>query len=159
MIETHLFKIHLNSHPTEIFNWMYLGTYQNACDIKELRRLGINCILNCASECLNNKLPEDIKELHLHIRDEEDFDLIPYFEDANVFINKARLLGENILIHCKFGISRSVSFIMAYLIKYLRFNVQGALNYVRRRRKQINPNQGFFDQLIEYEKYIKEIKK
>ena len=159
MIETHLFKIHLNSHPTEIFNWMYLGTYQNACDIKELRRLGINCILNCASECLNNKLPEDIKELHLHIRDEEDFDLIPYFEDANVFINKARLLGENILIHCKFGISRSVSFIMAYLIKYLRFNVQGALNYVRRRRKQINPNQGFLDQLIEYEKYIKAIKK
>ena len=152
MIETHLFKIHLNSHPTEIFNW-------NACDIKELRRLGINCILNCASECLNNNLPEDIKELHLHIRDEEDFDLIPYFEEANVFINKARLLGQNILIHCKFGISRSVSFIMAYLIKYFRFNVQGALNYVRRRRKQINPNQGFFDQLIEYEKYIKEIKK
>ena len=159
MIETHLFKIHLNSHPTEIFNWMYLGTYQNACDINELRRLGINCILNCASECLNNNLPEDIKELHLHIRDEEDFDLIPYFEEANVFINKARLLGQNILIHCKFGISRSVSFIMAYLIKYFRFNVQGALNYVRRRRKQINPNQGFFDQLIEYEKYIKEIKK
>ena len=159
MIETHLFKIHLNSHPTEIFNWMYLGSYQNACDIKELRRLGINCVLNCASECLNNNLPEDIKELHLHIRDEEDFNLIPYFEEANIFINKARLLGENILIHCRFGISRSVSFIMAYLIKYFRFNVQGALNYVRRRRKQINPNQGFFDQLMEYEKYIKTIKK
>jgi len=41
-IETHLLKIHLNSHPSQIFNWMFLGTYLNASDIKELRRIGIN---------------------------------------------------------------------------------------------------------------------
>ena len=84
---------------------------------------------------------------------------MPFFEEANIFINKVRLTGGIILIHCKFGISRSVSFIIAYLIKYFGFNVKGALNYVKRRRKQVNPNQGFLNQLYEYENYIKERKK
>ena len=62
-------------------------------------------------------------------------------------------------MNCKLGISRSVSFIIAYLIKYFGFNVKGTLNYVkRRRRKQVNPNEGFLDQLFEYENYIKERK-
>ena len=159
LIETHLLKIHFNSHPSQIFNWMFLGTYMNACDINELRRININCILNCAAECPNYHLPEDINELHLNIRDDKDFYLFPFFEEANIFINKARFSGKIILIHCKFGISRSVSFIIAYLIKYYGFNVKNALNYIKRRRYQINPNKGFLDQLIDYEKYIKERKK
>ena len=40
-IETHLLRIHLNSHPSQIFNWMFLGTFTNACDKYELRRIGI----------------------------------------------------------------------------------------------------------------------
>ena len=52
-IESHLHKIHVNGHPSQIFKWMYLGTFENACDIMALRRLGINYILNCASDCKN----------------------------------------------------------------------------------------------------------
>jgi hypothetical protein len=67
-IETHLLRIHLNSHPSQICDWMYLGTFTNACDKDELRRIGIKYILNCAAECRNTNLPKDIKELHLNIR-------------------------------------------------------------------------------------------
>ena len=67
--------------------------------------------------------------------------------------------GGIILIHCKFGISRSVSFIIAYLIKYFGYTVKKAMNYIKKRRKQINPNQGFLDQLVEYEKLIQEKEK
>ena len=130
----------------------------NACDIEELKRNGIGYILNCAAECQNVHLPDDIKELHLNIRDENDFDLTPFFEEANVFMNKVRMSGEVILIHCKFGISRSVSFIIAYLVKYFGFTVQNALMYIKKIRQHVNPNQGFLDQLIEYEKEIKEKK-
>ena len=119
-----MLKFHSNTHPSQIFNWMFLGTYQNACDINELRRIGIHYILNCAAECQNLNLPEDLKELHLNIRDEKNFYLMPFFEEANIFINNIRLTGGIILIHCKFGISRSVSFIMAYLIKYFGFFFQ-----------------------------------
>ena len=154
-IETHLLKIHINSHPSQIFNWMFLGTYSNACDIKELRRIGIRFVLNCASECDNNNLPDNIKELHLNIKDDNKFNLTPFFEESNLFINKVRLSGEIMLIHCKFGISRSVSLIIAYLIKYFGFTVEKALNYIQAKRTHVNPNKGFLDQLIEYERRVK----
>ena len=155
LIETHLIKIHFNSHPSQIFRWLYLGTFSNACDINELRRIGITFILNCAAECHNTHLPEDIKEMHLIIRDEKKFNLISYFDKANVFLNNVRLQGGIILVHCKFGISRSVSFVIAYLIKYFGFNVKSALAFLKSKRVQSNPNEGFLTQLYNYEKLYK----
>ena len=134
---------------------MFLGTYSNACNINELRRIGIHYILNCASECDNDNLPENITELHLNIKDDDSFNLAPFFEESNLFINKVRLSGDIMLIHCKFGISRSVSLIIAYLIKYFGFTVQKALSYIQTKRNHVNPNKGFLDQLFEYERKIK----
>ena len=134
---------------------MFLGTFSNACDIPELRRNSIKYILNCASECHNTSLPDDIQELHLNIRDEKGFDLIKYFEEANVFMNKVRMSGGVILVHCKYGISRSVTFIIAYLIKYFGFTVDSAMKYIKNIRNQIHPNEGFLNQLLQYEKLNK----
>ena len=152
MIDSHLFKIHFNSHPTQILDWLFLGTFANACDIEELRRNKINYVLNCAMECNNRKLPPDIEERHLNIRDVENFDIIEYFEEANDFINKCRLNGGNILIHCKFGISRSPSFVIHYLNRYNKLTVDEALELVSKKRSQIKPNKGFMNQLYLFEK-------
>ena len=100
-------------------------------------------------------MPEDIIELHLNIRDEKNFDLFSYFDKANLFLNKVRLQGAIILVHCKYGISRSVSFIIAYLVKYFGFNVNSALRYLKNKRTQICPNEGFLTQLYNYEKLFK----
>ena len=154
-IDSHLFKIHYNSHPTEIFNWLYLGTFANACDIKELRRMKINYILNVANECNNKNLPKDIKELHLNIKDSEYFEISTYFDEANEFINKCKSEGGILLVHCKLGISRSASFILAYLIKYHKLTLENALEFVKQKRNQIKPNEGFMKQLYEYEKLIR----
>ena len=151
-IDSHLFKIHYNSHPTEIFNWLYLGTFSNACDIKELRRMKINYILNVANECINKKLPKDIKELHLKIKDFDGFEVYNYFDEANEYINKCKTEGSRLLVHCKLGISRSASFIIAYLIKYNNMSVEEALEFVKQKRNQVKPNEGFINQLHEYEK-------
>ena len=154
LIVSHLFQIHYNSHPTQILNWLYLGTFSSACDIQELKRNKIYYILNCAIECNNTKLTEEFEELHLNIKDTEDFEIIEYFDEANDFINKCRLGGGNILVHCKFGISRSPSFIIAYLIKYNSFNLEEALSFVIKKRKQIKPNKGFMNQLHKYQKSL-----
>ena len=155
LIDSHLFKIHYNSHPTEIFNWLYLGTFANACDVNELRRMKINYILNVANECNNKNLPRDIKELHLNIKDNEKFEILAYFDEANEFINKCKSEGGILLVHCKLGISRSASFILAYLIKYHKLTLESALQFVKQKRNQIKPNEGFMKQLYEYEKLIK----
>jgi protein phosphatase slingshot len=152
--DSHLFKIHYNSHPSQIFEWFYLGSFSNACDIKELRKNKINYILNCAIECHNKNLPKDIKELHLKIKDIENFDLINYFQEANEFINKCKLEGGSLLVHCKLGISRSASFVIAYLIENNNLSAEIALNFVKQRRNQIKPNEGFMSQLKKYERLI-----
>ena len=153
LIDSHLFLIHYNTHPTEIFDWLFLGTFANACDIKELRRMKINYILNVAIECKNNNLPKDIKELHLEIPDYELFELYDYFDESNEFINKCKSEGGKMLIHCKYGISRSASFIIAYLIKEMKYTTDYALKFISEKRKQIKPNEGFLEQLYKYEEY------
>ena len=76
LIESHLYKIHVkNVHLSQILSWLYLGSFANACDLDELKRNNIKYILNCAVECKNENLPSDIKELHLKLVDEPEFDI------------------------------------------------------------------------------------
>ena len=154
LVETHLLQIHINAHPSQVFNWLFLGTFSNACDKEELRRIKIKYILNCAIECKNKNIPKDIKELHLKIRDNVNFDIFPFFQQANDFINKARLEGGAILIHCKLGISRSAAIILAYLMKYYGFSLNNAIQFIKKQRDRINPNQGFMEQLKKYENMV-----
>jgi protein-tyrosine phosphatase len=154
-VETHLLKIHMNIHLSQILHWLYLGNFENACDIKELRRNNIGYVLNCAIECKNKVLPKSIVELHLDVRDEPEFDIIKYFDKSNAFINKVRTDGGNILVHCKMGLSRSPTFIIAFLIKYYGFTVDSAINYLKRKRPYVNINHGFIEQLHQYESTFK----
>ena len=154
-IESHLLKIHMNIHLSQILHWLFLGNFENACDIKELRRNNIGYILNCAIECKNKTLPKSIQELHLDVRDEPEFNIIKYFDKSNEFINKVRTEGGSILVHCKMGLSRSPTFIIAFLIKYYGFTVDSAINYLKRKRPYVNINHGFIEQLHQYESTFK----
>ncbi|KAF2896227.1 hypothetical protein ILUMI_09948, partial [Ignelater luminosus] len=59
--------------------------------------------------------------------------------------------GGKTLLHCIAGVSRSAALCIAYLMKYHRFSLLDAYNYVKLKRPIIRPNCGFFRQLIEYE--------
>ena len=156
MVYSHLYKVHHMCHPTQIFKYLYLGNFNQACNIQELKKLKINYILNCAHDCYNYNLPKSIKELHLLVKDLEDFDIIKYFEKGNEFINKCKLMGGTCLVHCKLGISRSAAFVIAYLIKYEKLSADEAFDFVKKKRISIRPNNGFMKQLHIYEKIIRE---
>jgi hypothetical protein len=154
-IESHLHQIHVNNHPSQIFKWMYLGTFETACNPSDLRRLKINYILNCAYDCKNTNIPKGVTELHLKVKDDSDFEIFEYFEKANKFINDVRNHGGVILVHCKLGVSRSPSFVAAYLMKYFNFSLESALRFIRKSRPQVKPNEGFMNYLEKYEKSLK----
>ena len=156
MVYSHLYKIHHMSHPTQIFKYLYLGNFNQACNIQELKKLKINYILNCASDCYNYNLPKSVKELHLLVKDLEDFDIIKFFEKGNEFINKCKLMGGTCLVHCKLGISRSATFVIAYLIKHEKLTADEAFDFVKKKRISIRPNNGFMKQLHIYEKIVRE---
>ncbi len=54
--------------------------------------------------------------LYIPADDYEQFDLSQYFQKAYDFIEKNRKQA-NVLVHCMAGISRSVTLVVAYLIK------------------------------------------
>jgi len=48
------------------------------------------------------------------------------------------------------GKSRSVSFVIVYLMNHLNLNYEDAYKFVYSKRKMIYPNQGYIKQLKEY---------
>ncbi len=155
MIFTYLYKVHKMIHPTPIFPYLFLGNFNHASNVKELKQLKINYILNVAHDCHNYNLPDDIEELHLMIKDSEDFPIIDYFEKGNEFIDKCKLMGGTCLVHCKLGVSRSTAFVIAYLIKTENLSADDAFAFVKKKRSSIKPNDGFMKQLHIYEKIIR----
>ena len=51
------------------------------------------------------------------------------------------------LVHCAYGISRSSTLVIAYLMKKLRIGYSEAYSFVRRKRPMASPNRGFQEQL------------
>ena len=157
-IVSHLYKIHYNTHASEIFPWLYLGSFNNACDIEELERIKATHVLNCAYECNNENLPKDIKELHLKLYDYEEFDISGFFEKAIDFINQCKSEEGVLLVHCKLGVSRSAALVLSYLIKNMGYTVDSALQFLVQKRDRVNPNKGFIKQLYSYEQLNNEKK-
>lgn len=62
--------------------------------------------------------------------------------------------GGKTLVHCLAGVSRSVSLCIGYLMKHKGMTLSEAFHHIHSRRPCIRPNNGFFSQLINYEKQL-----
>ncbi|CAG0890461.1 unnamed protein product [Cyprideis torosa] len=80
--------------------------------------------------------------------------LSAYFDVVGDKINDVRRKGGTSLVHCIAGVSRSASLCIAYLMKHEGMSLKNAYYHVKGRRPVIRPNNGFFRQLIEYEKKL-----
>lgn len=58
------------------------------------------------------------------------------------------------LVHCKAGRSRSGAVIIAFLMRYKRWTMQHAYQYVLNRRPAVSPNIGFMSALMKLEKRL-----
>ena len=154
-VDSHTYKFHYYSHPSPILSWMFLGTYRNAYNVEEIYSIGFKYILNCAKEIHQKNILNNINYYNINLTDDSTTDITQFFEKAFSFIEQARKNREKILIHCKLGISRSPTIIIGYLIKYMGYSTLSALNFLKSKRSQVYPNQGFISQLISYEKKIK----
>ena len=57
-----------------------------------------------------------------------------------------------VFVHCSRGASRSVSVVIAYLIRFHGFSYENGLEFVRRGRPEASPNPGFKAQLKTFER-------
>ncbi|KAM4622206.1 protein phosphatase Slingshot homolog 3 [Polymixia lowei] len=135
--------------PSKIFDYLYLGSEWNAANFEELQKNNVGYILNVTRE-IDNFFPESFTYMNIRVYDVEATDLLFHWPDTYNFINTARKSGQAVLVHCKMGVSRSASTVVAYAMKQQRWPLEIALPYVRDRRPIAKPNEGFMKQLQTY---------
>lgn len=122
--------------------------------IKErMRTLGITNIVNCTAELPAFSL-HNIKCLQIHVWDTPSEALETHFDTCADEIHKIHKRGGKTLVHCVAGISRSPSICMAYLMKYERLTLEQTYHHIKNIRPVIHPNEGFWCQLIKYERRL-----
>ncbi|XP_031477876.1 dual specificity protein phosphatase 1-like isoform X2 [Nymphaea colorata] len=78
----------------------------------------------------------------------------PYPDDFHYKKIEAKAAGGGVLVHCFAGRSRSVTIVLAYLMKNRNMSLSEALGHVKSKRPQIAPNEGFILQLQNFEKSL-----
>ncbi|GMS86707.1 hypothetical protein PENTCL1PPCAC_8882, partial [Pristionchus entomophagus] len=132
--------------PSRIFPYLYLGSEWNASNWDELQANNVGYILNMTQE-VDNFFPHRFVYRKVWVDDEAGTPLLSHWNATNKFIKTAKESGNSVLVHCKKGISRSASTVIAYAMKEYEWTLEEALEFVKKRRNCITPNEGFMEQL------------
>lgn len=156
--------------PTEIFDHVYLGSEWNASNLEELQRNGcvrlcdccanhslimlhffsVRHILNVTRE-IDNFFPGMFDYCNVRVYDDEKTDLLKHWDNTFKYISRAKMEGSKVLVHCKMGISRSASVVIAYAMKAYNWDFSQAIKHVKEKRNCIKPNKSFVSQLETYQ--------
>ncbi|MFT7817833.1 protein phosphatase Slingshot1-like [Arapaima gigas] len=145
-----LFILGQMDKATLIFDHLYLGSEWNASNLEELQDSGVGYILNVTRE-IDNFFPGTFSYHNIRVYDEEGTDLLAHWNDSYNFIVMAKKNQSKCLVHCKMGVSRSASTVIAYAMKEYGWSLEKAYNFVKQKRSIACPNAGFMRQLAEYE--------
>ena len=152
MVEDDSPNVSENMAPFQILPHLYLGCRKVAACLPSLRENQINRVLNVTSSVPNQFQHIDgFVYKQIAVEDSHEVDMIKHLPEAFLFIEEARNRGEKVLVHCYAGMSRSVTVIIAYLMKYYHHTLESAFDFVKQRKQNISPNFSFMGQLFEYE--------
>lgn len=127
---------------------LYLGGVQDARSAEFIRKAGITYII-WLSDDHQTAIQPHLKFKNFRISDYPDENIIPVARQICDII--ARNPTDIFLIHCTQGVSRSPSVVIYYVMTIRRVNYDIALEYVKGRRSCVFPNDGFEEQLLDYE--------
>lgn len=136
--------------PSLIFPKLYLGTEWNASNWEELRGNRVTHVLNVTRE-VDNFFQSQFNYMKIAVSDEASSELLSYWDECYRFIKGAWDNAGAVLVHCKKGISRSSSTVIAFAMKEFEWDLNTALHHVKEKRQCITPNRGFMEQLKTYQ--------
>lgn len=132
---------------------LYVSNARAAADTFVLSHLGITHVLTVEAHRLPKRIfmGTNIKNLFIRAPNDPGTDLLPYFPISNAFIYEGLHSG-NVLVHCHFGVSRSVAIVIAYLMKTYKLSYENAYRHIKHRRNYISLSPNFVCQLKEFER-------
>ena len=162
----------LDNDMVEVFPYIFISNWYSSNNPQQLKKNNIKAVVTVET---NPKSPNILKYyknngidfMYLYAADVPFYPIEIYFDRSYDFINKHVSRGQNVLIHCYAGVSRSSTIILNYIIRKLYEGnymiklcpcnvLKYALNIIREHRNIINPNKGFIKDLLlkakEYQK-------
>lgn len=132
---------------------IFIGDANSALDKQFLKHLNITHILNAAEREVftGSSYYAGNKYLGLKLTDLPNENIYKYLHLVADFIHSGLSEKGKIFVHCAMGISRSATCVVAYLVKHQHMDVQHAIQMLRQRRKCIQPNPGFVNQLYTFQ--------
>ncbi len=135
------------AHPTAINEYLFLGSVRTLESSTFMRN--IQCVISVM------KSPpkiENVKQLIVSIEDMTEINITSYFSLVFEHIESCRANNEKVLVHCEKGMSRSSSFVIAWLLQEGHTNgkqvdYQEVLRELVKKRSLVAPNAGFAVQL------------
>lgn len=88
---------------------------------------------------------------NVRVYDDDKTDLLKHWDNTFKYISRAKMEGSKVLVHCKMGISRSASVVIAYAMKAYNWDFDQAIKHVKEKRNCIKPNKSFVSQLETYQ--------
>uniref|UniRef100_U5EXJ8 Putative mitogen-activated protein kinase phosphatase 3 n=1 Tax=Corethrella appendiculata TaxID=1370023 RepID=U5EXJ8_9DIPT len=148
-------QVPICDEPAEIIPGLFLGSFRNCENRKTLEKYNITYVLNVTSN-LPNVFEEEgrIKYCQIPVTDHWSSDLLKHFPEAFKFLDEARANNAHVLVHCLAGLSRSVTVVLAYMMKTSALRLEEAFTFVRARKADISPNFHFMEQLVAYERSL-----
>lgn len=145
---------------SQILPGLYISDLWTATHITTLISLGITHRLSIQLAPLEAS-PKNValKTRCIPLPDTCEARLWMYMDTAIDWISAALSEGGTVLVHCTRGKSRSVAFVVAFLMRTYRMTLCQALAYVQERRPIAKPNEGFMQHLRLYEKGMKTLSK
>ncbi|ETV85038.1 hypothetical protein H257_02919 [Aphanomyces astaci] len=151
-----------DTSPTQVLDYVFLGSRQHAKNRAMLESLGITHILNVTPTRkvdpvagVPNFFEKDnvFTYRRCALFDNQGEDILTSLDGCIAFIDQAKFHGR-IFVHCKAGVSRSASIVLAYLMKANAMPFDEALSFLQHKRPMVNPNASFRTQLQAFEKRL-----
>ncbi|KAF8787576.1 dual specificity protein phosphatase 3-like isoform X1 [Argiope bruennichi] len=142
----------------EVYPNIFVGDEGSARKKDFLQAVGITHVLNTAEGSnfgqvntgTNFYADAGIKYLGFDLIDAPRTRIIDYFDEGVNFIDDGVSSGGKVLVHCLMGLSRSATFVAAYLMIKKNMKAKEALRTIRKQR-EVRPNDGFLVQLLQLE--------
>ena len=129
--------MYFNQDINKISDFLYISNWEASNNPYELNKYNIKAVITIethkkSKEILDYYKKNNIDYLFLYLADLPTEDISKYFDISYEFIDKHIKKGENVLVHCMAGVSRSSTLILNYLIRkyYERYNHTNCSNCV-----------------------------
>ena len=139
-----------HEHIDRIIDNIFLGNWGDSISEDSLKYNNIKCILTLNKNFVHSKTDRDmfdrlgIKYKYIEVQDSVNANILQHVDTSLQFLKQC---SGNILVHCTAGVSRSVSIVIAYLMKEKNMTYDDALSFIKKKRPIANPNKSFIYQL------------